>query len=63
VRDAGAGVLVSARAPDGVIEAIELPDLPFAVGVQWHPEAVARHEPRHAGIYRGLVDAARSARR
>lgn len=63
VRDAGAGVLVSARAPDGVVEAIELPDLPFAVGVQWHPEAVARHEPRHAALYRGLVDAARSARR
>ncbi|BDG03599.1 gamma-glutamyl-gamma-aminobutyrate hydrolase family protein [Anaeromyxobacter oryzae] len=63
VRDAGSGVLVSARAPDGVIEAIELPDLEFAVGVQWHPEAVLRHEPRHAALYRGLVDAARSGRR
>jgi putative glutamine amidotransferase len=63
VRDGGAGVLVSARAPDGVIEAIELPDVAFAVAVQWHPEAVLRHEPRHAAIYRGLVDAARSARR
>ena len=29
---------VIARAPDGVIEAIALPDHPFAVGVQWHPE-------------------------
>ncbi len=46
VRDPGAGVLVSARAPDGVVEAIELPDLPFAIGVQWHPEAAGRHEPR-----------------
>lgn len=63
VKDPGAGVLVSARAPDGVIEAIELPDLPFAVGVQWHPEAALRHEPRHAAIYRGLVQAARDARR
>lgn len=63
VKDVGAGVLVSARAPDGVVEAIELPDLPFAIGVQWHPEAAARHEPRHAAIYRGLVDAARDARR
>jgi putative glutamine amidotransferase len=59
VRDPGAGVLVSARAPDGVIEAIEVPDLPFALGVQWHPEAVMAHEPRHAALYRGLVDAAR----
>jgi putative glutamine amidotransferase len=63
VRDPGAGVLVSARAPDGVIEALELPDLPFALGVQWHPEAAARHEPRHAALYRGLVEAARDARR
>ncbi len=63
VREPGAGVLVSARAPDGVIEALELPDLPFAVGVQWHPEALLREEPRHAALYRGLVDAARSARR
>jgi putative glutamine amidotransferase len=63
VRDPGQGVLVSGRAPDGLAEAIELPDLPFALGVQWHPEAVARHEPRHLALYRGLVDAARSARR
>ncbi len=63
VRDPGGGVLVSARAPDGVIEAIELPDEGFALGVQWHPEAVAAHEPRHAALYAGLVAAARDARR
>lgn len=34
----GPGVLVSARAPDGVIEAIEQPDAAFCLGVQWHPE-------------------------
>ena len=59
----GAGVLVSGRAPDGVVEAIELPDAPFALGVQWHPEAVGRHEPRHLALYRGLVAAARDLRR
>jgi putative glutamine amidotransferase len=63
VRDPGAGVLVSARAPDAVIEAIEIPDQPFALGVQWHPEAVSAHEPRHRALYRGLVDAARDFRR
>ncbi|HEY6099754.1 MAG TPA: gamma-glutamyl-gamma-aminobutyrate hydrolase family protein, partial [Anaeromyxobacter sp.] len=63
VRDPGHGVLVSARAPDGVVEAIELPDLPFAVGVQWHPEAVMRHDARQLAIYRGLVQAARDGRR
>jgi putative glutamine amidotransferase len=59
----GAGVLVSARARDGVVEAIELPGVPFALGVQWHPEAAARHEPRHHAIYRGLVAAAGDRRR
>jgi putative glutamine amidotransferase len=34
----GPGVVISARAPDGVIEAIESPDHPFCLGVQWHPE-------------------------
>jgi putative glutamine amidotransferase len=63
IRDPGQGVLVSARAPDGIIEAIELPDLPFALGVQWHPEAVLRHEPRHAAIFRALVRAAEETRR
>jgi putative glutamine amidotransferase len=36
--DATGPLSVFARAPDGVIEAVQLPDHPFAVGVQWHPE-------------------------
>lgn len=63
VREPGQGVLVSARAGDGVVEAIEIPDVPFALGVQWHPESAAAHEGRHAAIYRGLVTAARDQRR
>lgn len=39
VKDLGRCVSVG-TAPDGVIEAIELPDLAFCVGVQWHPELV-----------------------
>jgi putative glutamine amidotransferase len=62
VRDPGTGVLVSGTAPDGVVEAVELPDLPFAVGVQWHPEAVLAHDARQAGIFAGLVEAARGGR-
>jgi putative glutamine amidotransferase len=34
----GAGLVVSARAEDGTVEALELPGVAFAVGVQWHPE-------------------------
>ncbi len=34
----GLGVVVSGWAPDGVIEAIEVPERCFCIGVQWHPE-------------------------
>jgi putative glutamine amidotransferase len=57
VREAGMGVLVSARAHDGVVEAIELPDLPFALGVQWHPERL-HGDARQLAVWQGLVQAA-----
>jgi putative glutamine amidotransferase len=40
VRQVGEGLRIGARAPDGVIEAIESTDAQwFCVGVQWHPES------------------------
>ncbi len=38
VKSPGKGLIVSAISSDGIIEAIELPDYPFLIGVQWHPE-------------------------
>jgi putative glutamine amidotransferase len=37
-RDAPDGVVIDARAPDGVIEGIEARRYRFCLGVQWHPE-------------------------
>jgi gamma-glutamyl-gamma-aminobutyrate hydrolase PuuD len=34
----GAGLVATATASDGVVEAIESPDARFCLGVQWHPE-------------------------
>jgi putative glutamine amidotransferase len=59
VREPGRGARISARSADDVVEAIEVPAHPFALGVQWHPESALAHEPRHLAIYAGLVDAAR----
>ena len=36
----GDGMMISARAKDGIVEAIEKDGSPFTVGVQWHPEAM-----------------------
>jgi putative glutamine amidotransferase len=52
-------VVVSARAPDGVIEAIEAPAYRFVLGVQWHPEYAV--SPADPAIFRAFVDAARGA--
>ena len=54
------GWRLAARAPDGVVEAIERPDRYFCLGVQWHPERMLGSEVtrRLAGA---LADAARGA--
>nr|WP_294915883.1 gamma-glutamyl-gamma-aminobutyrate hydrolase family protein [uncultured Neokomagataea sp.] len=56
VRDAGTA-RISAHAPDGVIEAIELTYARFAIGVQWHPEFSL--DPGDQRLYAALVEASR----
>ena len=51
------GVVVSARAPDGVIEAIEAPAYRFVLGVQWHPEY--RISATDDAIFDAFLEAAR----
>ena len=58
VKTLGRGLIASAHATDGLVEALEDPTLPFFVGVQWHPESM--REAPHRAIYRGLMDAARA---
>ena len=48
---------IVATADDGVTEAIERDDHPFALGVQWHPE-LAHEGSEHDRLFRGLVGAA-----
>jgi putative glutamine amidotransferase len=43
VDELGAGLLACGWADDGTVEAIELPDRTWTVGVQWHPEAYDGH--------------------
>lgn len=54
-------VLVSARSDDGVIEAIEVPDRLFALGLQWHQERYAGSDHPGNGVFRGFIEACGAA--
>jgi len=60
VRTVGAGLRASALAPDGVVEAVEDPDRPFFLGVQWHAE-FDTGRPTGRALLRTLVDSAITA--
>ncbi|GAA1062046.1 gamma-glutamyl-gamma-aminobutyrate hydrolase family protein [Agromyces bracchium] len=53
----GDGLVASASAPDGVVEALEAGDGAFCLGVQWHPEE--RLDPEGLALVRAFVEAAR----
>ncbi|WP_235925902.1 gamma-glutamyl-gamma-aminobutyrate hydrolase family protein [Actinokineospora pegani] len=52
----GAGLVPTATAPDGTVEALELPDRPFALALQSHPEQNAED----FRVFAALVEAARA---
>jgi CTP synthase len=52
------GLIISGLSPDNVlVESIELPDSPFFIGVQFHPEFKSRPNKPHP-IFSGFVSAA-----
>jgi putative glutamine amidotransferase len=56
VRAAAPGLVIVAHAPDRVIEAVEMPGHPFALGVQWHPENL-QAQPEMRGLFETFVAA------
>jgi putative glutamine amidotransferase len=58
IRQLGDGLQVSATAPDGLIEAIELPGEAFVIGVQWHPEVFEMSDPHTRHLFGGFIAAA-----
>ncbi len=60
VKDLGDGVVATAWAEDHIVEALEMPSKRFVLGVESHPEDfVAAAEPRWAGLFDALVEAAK----
>jgi putative glutamine amidotransferase len=60
LKDLAPNFTVVARSPDGLIEAIEGHDHPFALGVQWHPEELVKDAPPMRRLFEDFVSAARS---
>ena len=58
IKEVAPGLVVTARAPDQIIEAVEL-DHPFALAVQWHPEELAGADARAQGLFDALALASR----
>ncbi|MCL5013924.1 MAG: gamma-glutamyl-gamma-aminobutyrate hydrolase family protein [Firmicutes bacterium] len=56
------GWVVTAYAEDGLIEGMERPDYPFAIGVQWHPEDLVDSRPEALQLFISFVQAARQYR-
>jgi putative glutamine amidotransferase len=58
VRDVAPGLEVEARSPDGIVEAVSLPNHPFALGVQWHPEMMFKVHSNQLSPFATLVQKA-----
>lgn len=52
------GLEAVAHASDGTIEALEMPDHPWLLAVQWHPELTAMHDPAQQALFDTLVEMA-----
>jgi len=57
LKDIAPSLRVAGHAPDGLVEAIELPDHRFGLAVQWHPEWLTDQEPTRK-LFRKFVEAA-----
>jgi putative glutamine amidotransferase len=56
IKNVGVGLRVVARAPDGVVEAVEV-DRGFLLGVQWHPEWLPQEHPLGRKVFKSFIKA------
>jgi putative glutamine amidotransferase len=57
LKNIASSLRVAGIAPDGLVEAIELPDHPFGLAVQWHPEWLT-DQASTRNLFRKFIEAA-----
>lgn len=63
IRDLAPGLTVTALAPDGVIEGVEMSEGGWCVGVQWHPEEFwGEATAADHALFEALINAGRTVR-
>ncbi len=56
LKDIAPALKVAGHSSDGLVEVVEMPDHPYAVAVQWHPEWLT-DQPSMQRLFRSLVEA------
>ncbi len=57
LKDIAPPLKVAGYAPDGVVEVVEIPNHPYALAVQWHPEWLTDQVPMQR-LFKSFIDAA-----
>jgi putative glutamine amidotransferase len=55
------GVVITGYSPDGIVEALEVPDKQFVLSVQWHPEDLYGDDEGMKRLFESFVEAARES--
>ena len=61
LKDIAPELRITGYAPDGLVEAVELPGHPFGLAVQWHPEWLTDQKPTR-NLFKAFVDAAKNSK-
>ncbi len=57
IKELGNGLISTATSSDGFIEAIELENYSFCVGVQWHPEHMSKKNNDQQKLFNAFINA------
>lgn len=56
INNLGNNLTITGRAPDGIIEAVQVKDYNFGLGVQWHPEMMFSHFENVKPLFQSLIN-------